>query len=401
MNAQIKYFYLASRILCSPLEALYTILIFILSKDLDVSLWHLTLMACLKPIVSLLSFYISSRAGRVRGYLLALNAAACVPCLFFPWAGSPLFFIASYALFMTAQRAAFPVWGELLKRGVGLPLMSGLVSKGTMINYASIMALPVLFSFWMDQSPGLWKWLFFGLAALQLMNTVLIAFLPDDFKREASFTGIKSPWGLWRENRAFGRYLLLFFLGGAGIIAMQPLLPAYFSETLGLSYAQLTLAFSFCKGISFLCTSPYWAKLMKSISIFRLNAYMNLLTCVFIISVLASTWHVNWLFFGYLMYGAMQAGCELSWNLSGPIFSKERESTFYSGLNLGLVGIRGCICPLMGQLIFAFTSAQGLFLVCLGLCFSALLYALWLDRRYIEICEIDSRRHSSSSSSPI
>ncbi len=370
--------YLCSRLLCSPLEALYTILIFILSKELDVALWHLTLMACIKPIVSLLSFYISSFGVNKRSYLLILNTAGLLPCLLFPWMENPLFFIAAYAIFLTTQRGAFPVWAELLKKNIGVISMGSVVSKGTMINYTSIMVLPVLFSIWLDL--GIWKWLFFGLAALQLLNTLLLAFLPNDPTTKA-LSPLKGAYHLLSGNRAFGRYLWMFFLGGAGIIAMQPLLPGFFKEALDLSYGQLTLAFSFCKGISFLCTSSSWAKLVKRISLFRLNAYMNMLTCLFILSVLLSPEHVNWLFFGYLMYGAMQAGCELSWNLSGPIFSKENESTVYSSVNLALVGIRGCICPFLGQLIFTFSSAPALFICCGFLCFAALLYALRLDRQ--------------------
>lgn len=383
----LSRFYLGSRLLCSPLEALYTILIFILSKELDVALWNLTLMACIKPVISLLSFYISSfvvsKPGKVKRYLLLLNTVGLAPCLLFPWMENPLFFIAAYALFLTTQRGAFPVWGELLKKNIELSSMSKLVSKGTIINYASIMVFPFLFSYWLDQSAGVWKWLFVGLASLQMVNTVLLLFLPAAFiyEKAAPPQVMVSPLRLLRENPAFGRYLWLFFLGGAGIVAMQPILPMFFKETLGLSYAQLTLAFSFCKGIAFLSTSSYWAKF---ISIFRLNAYMNLLTSIYFISILLSPLNLSWLYFGYLVYGAMQAGCELSWNLSGPIFSKNNESTFYSSMNLALSGIRGCICPLLGQLIFSFTNAQTLLICCVIVCLFSLFYALSLDRRYKE-----------------
>lgn len=381
----MRYYYLGSRLLCSPLEALYTILIFILSKELNVAIWHLTLMACVKPMVSLLSFYISSfivsKPSKIRKYLLAVNAMGCLPCLLFPWMQDPLLFIASYAIFMTTQRAAYPIWVELLKNNLSIPQMGTIVSRGTSINYTSIMFLPVLISPWLDQ---IWQVLFVGLGLLQMCNTLLIAFLPI-YKEVAPpqliLSPFKSAWSLLRENRAFSDYLIVFFLGGAGIIAMQPILPAFFKENLGLTYTQLTLAFSFCKGISFICTSPFWAKLVKSISLYRLNAYMTIFTGLFILSILLSPIQVNWLFFGYLMYGAMQAGCEMSWNLSGPIFSNGKESTFYSSVNLGLVGIRGCICPLLGQLIFSLSNATAVFTFCLSICLFACFYALSCDRK--------------------
>lgn len=75
----------------------------------------------------------------------------------------------------------------------------------------------------------------------------------------------------------------------------------------------------------------------------------------------------------------MQAGCELSWNLSGPYFAKESESTFYSSINLAFVGLRGCLCPFIGQLIFIYSNSMTLF-ICAGLlCLMSGLYALWLN----------------------
>ena len=56
------------------------------------------------------------------------------------------------------------------------------------------------------------------------------------------------------------------------------------------------------------------------------------------------------IFFGsyaaYTMFGIMQAGSTLSWHLSGPIFSKEKDSTLFSGVSVAMVGLRGCIFPI-------------------------------------------------------
>jgi hypothetical protein len=61
------------------------------------------------------------------------------------------------ALFMVAQRAAYPVWTELLKQDLGLSQMSGIISKGTSLTYLSTICLPLLFSFWMKD---IWRGLF-------------------------------------------------------------------------------------------------------------------------------------------------------------------------------------------------------------------------------------------------
>ena len=40
----------------------------------------------------------------------------------------------------------------------------------------------------------------------------------------------------------------------------------------------------------------------------------------------------------------MQAGSELSWNMSGPLFSKQEESSSYTSVNIVTAGIRGLHC---------------------------------------------------------
>lgn len=384
-------YYLQTRILCSPSETLFTLLIFILSKSLHATSFQLTLMACLKPITSLFSFYLSSmlhgRSGKIRSYLILNTLIGIAPCFLYPFIDNVWFYIASYAVYMITKRAQEPVWIEFLKRNLKFSAMSKTVSQGSSITYFISMFLPPLISLWLDDQ--IWKILFLSFAVLQLFNVITIFFLSfgpyeeSDLPQKISLTHpLKRGWELLKRDPSFSHYLFLFFLGGAGIIAIHPILPKYFNDHLTLSYTQLTFGFSFCKGISFLLSSPLWTKIVSCISLYRLNAYMNLFTCLFIGGVLAASIDTAWLYVAYLCYGVMQSGCELTWNLSGPIFSKNGDSTPYSSLNLILVGIRGCICPFLGFLLFTYTSVISVFVVVSGICFLGILYGLWLDDKY-------------------
>lgn len=394
-----SFLFLFSRFLASPLEAMYTLLIFILSKDLNADVLQITILASVKPLVSLVAFYVSSlfmsKLNKIRNYLVILNIVGCLPCLLFPFVQSVWYYTLSYILFMTTLRAAFPAWAEILKTNLGLCKMGNIVSKGTSINYCMTIFLPLILSYWLDQNKHIWKVLFFSLAILQILNTFVllrVQLLSQNLKNShvgnSSFLIslkfiVLSPWQkgwkLLREKPEFAQYLILFFLGGAGLVAVQPILPIFFKENLQLSYQQLTLAFSLCKGIAFVFSSPLWARLANKISLYLLNSYINLFSCLFLAFILAANGNTHWLFLAYLMYGTMQAGCELSWNLSGPIFSKEKESTPYSGLNLALIGIRGSLFPFIGQWIFLNSNASVIFMSAGSLCFLSFLYALWLD----------------------
>jgi hypothetical protein len=383
--------FMANRILCGPLEILFTLLVFILSKNLDALPYQLTLIACIKPISSFFAFYASSaifdHPQRIRFYLLINNMIGCLPCLLYPIIENIWFYIGSYAVFMITMRAVYPAWVEVLKSSMDAPVLSKTISQGTSIFYFMNIVLPPIICFFMDKEENLWRYLFMGFAVLQMMNTGLIFFIKSDVKiliakPILSINPLKKGWALLKEKPAFAHYQLLFFLGGAGIIGSQPLLPLYFKDNLNVSFAQLGFAFSFCKGISFVLTSPYWSRYACRLSLYHLNCIVNLFSCLFFAFIIAANNETNWLFLAYLSYGTMQAGCEMSWNLSGPFFSGSNESTIYSSLNLAFVGIRGCLCPFLGYLLFTYAGTSIVFTASFLICLLGIAYGLWIDRRY-------------------
>ena len=350
--------------------------------------FQLTLIACVKPISSFFAFYASSllfdNPGRIRVYLLINTLIGCLPCLFYPFTQNIWFYIGSYALFMITLRAVYPAWVEVLRTGMETAALSRVISQGTSICYFLGIFLPPILCFYMDKQKNLWGYLFLGFACLQMLSMIFISFIDSNSNlaiRKCLINPFKKGWRLLKENPAFFHYQIVFFLGGAGIIGSQSIIPIYFKENLDLTYTQLGLGFSFCKGISFILSSPYWAKWANRISLYYLNCAVNLFTCLFFALIIAANSEVSWLFLAYIFYGAMQAGCEMSWNLSGPFFSGTKESTIYSSLNLAVVGIRGCICPFLGYLLFVHTDSITVFTASIMVCLIGTGYAFWLGNR--------------------
>ena len=383
--------FLWTRLLTSPLEAMFTLLIFIIGMELQATVLQLTVLAATKPVVSLFAFYIHGKhihkCQNSRNYLILLNLVGCLPVLLFPYVLNVWFYILSYALFQTAQRAAFPAWGEILKTHVGTLSLGKIFSKSTSFSYFIMLFIPLLFSYQMDANPQIWKYIFPALAAIQVVGTFFLLLLPKnrnyhEYSENKKCFSWFQDFKLLKEVPEFKNYLLLFFLGGTGLVAIQPIIPIFFTETLRLSYVELTLAFSLCKGIAFISTSPLWAHFTNRVSLFRLNGYINLLSFLFMVFLLCSGIYAGLLFPAYLLYGMMQAGCELSWNISGPFFSKNKDSAGYSRLNLALVGLRGCICPFIGKFLFLVSNAIGVFVFSGILCLLSSLYAYALDRKY-------------------
>lgn len=391
------FLFLANRILCSPLESLFTLLVFILSKNLDASPMQLVIITCIKPISAFFSFYVSSvmfdQQQRMRQYLIFINILGCALCFFYPFIENVWFYVVSYALYMVCRKAATPAWLEIVKNNSNSDTMTKTVSYGNSIYYFITLALPPLACFWMDLDASIWKFIFIAFSSLQVLSTILILSIDKKFLKitniqaPVSFSGfvidpLKKAWNLLVQKPSFRDYQILYFLGGASIVFIQPILPIYFKENLHLSYSQLGIAFSFCKGISFLFASPFWARWVGNNSLFKLHSHVNILICLYILSLTFSNFGKEWIYLAYLFYGTTQAGSELGWHLSGPIFSEKKESILYSGVNLALVGLRGCICPLLSHLIFISSGVYSVFLVSFIVCFAGVFYGYKLDAKY-------------------
>lgn len=384
--------YLLARAFSSPLETLYVFLIFIIAKDWEASPLQLTVLACCKPSVSLISAYanrfILGKPKAVKPFLLTCYFAGLLPCLFFPFVQSNWFFIFSYACFMASIRASYPAWIEVLRSNLTIQQLAKTTATGSSINYFILTLFPLLFTYFLDKDPAIWRTLFVGMGLLQFLFCLILlaAGVKGTIVAEHHSTNIlKEGWLLLKSDTAFLKFQSLFFLGGAGLVAIQPILPIYFNETLHLSYTELALAFSFCRGIAFICSSPFWVASTHKLSIYGLNGVVNALSTLFIAFILTAGLGNEWLWIAYIFYGAMQAGFELCWNISGPLFSKEKESTLYSSINLFFVSIRGMIFPFLGQLIFSMAGSLAVFYFAGGLCLLSVFYALLLNRDPIKI----------------
>lgn len=389
----LKIVYLLSKALCSPLESLFSLMIFILAKEFEVTALQLTLLACIRSVSSLFAFNISAlcvgRIAKGTKYLAFTTLIGAFPVLFFPFVTNVWYFIFCYFLFLTMNRATFPVWTEILKSQLGTHKIGNVFATAASVNSLLMISVPFCLSYWMDTYADLWKVLFSLLAVVQILSLTVLLYLEFTPTTSSPSFDIFSVWkGTWKhlkENPEYAKFQLFFFLSGAGLVAIYPILPTFFNEKLQLSYVQLTSAFSLCKGIGIVISSPIWAYISKKISIYRLNYIVNMFSCLFIVSLLASEGEVSWLYLAYLMFGAMQGGCDLSWHIAGPTFAKENESTLYSSETLALIGIRGCIFPFIGQFIFSHSNIVTVFTLSGLLCFFSIFYGVKLERQQKQI----------------
>jgi MFS family permease len=208
----------------------------------------------------------------------------------------------------------------------------------------------------LDKHPLAWKFPFFIGLALSLAAMFIQAALIDNDQivqkggglKIQLFNPLKDSVHLMIKNQEFRRFQWAFMIGGIGLMIIQPVIPIYFTQRLLVSYSDLMIAFSICKALGFVLTTPLWSGFLKS---FSQRAFVGLVLlgfALFSFLLLFSSMTLYSLFFAYFIYGVAQAGSHLIWHLSALLFSENEPSSRYLGINTVMVGIRGLIGPMIG-----------------------------------------------------
>lgn len=397
-----------TNILNTPFWAIFNMLPFILYKDLHATPLQITAIIILKPAASLFALYwsalIEKRKDRLLSNLVWARGLSHLPFFLFPFINNPWFFIASFGFYMMFARGAVPAWMEILKLNIPIISRERVFAYGSAFGYLGAALVPFVIGNFMDEYQHSWRWIF-PLAALISLGAIFFKLripisldkISEKFSSAAPISikeylikPWKSAWQLVKIRPDYARYQLGFMIGGSGLIIMQPALPVFFMDGLHLTYTELALALTLCKGIGFAVTSSWWAQLMHKIDIYRFNCIVTLLASVFPVFLIAAQVNLIWLYAGYILYGIMQGGSEMSWNLSGPLFAKEEDSSVYSSVNVLTVGLRGCFIPALGSLLGYIMGSTDIMLMGGGLC---LLSAL-----FMAICSRQVRNFSKTQS---
>ncbi len=367
-----KAAFLWTRILNTPFWAVFSMLPFILYKDLHATPFQVAVFITLKPLVSIFSAYwsaaIKKRRDRLLPNVMWANLLKVGPFLFFPFIDNPWFLIISSGLYMMLHRGGVPAWMEILKLNLPGAARERIFAYGTAIGYLGDGILPFILGWLLDGYVESWRWIFPFVSLVSLIGVYYQARIPIPFNQEKALPKVSlkaqlvEPWenakDLIKRRPDFFKFQFGFMLlGGGGLMIMQPALPVFFVDGLKLSYTELAIALTLCKGIGCAMTSSYWARLMNQVNIYRFSSWVTALGCLFPLFLLAAQFHIAWLYLAYIGYGVMQAGSELAWNLSGPIFSKEEDSSAYSSSNVLLIGLRGAIIPVIGSVLCVITNS--------------------------------------------
>lgn len=388
--AKTRSAYLWTRILNVPFWAIFNMLSVILYKDLHASPFQITASIALKPLVALFSPYWSLSINQRQGLtsnLIWANVLKFFPFLGFLWFDNPWWFILSLGIYMLLVRGVIPAWMEIIKINIKGIEREKLFAIGSTLDYIGSAIIPLLFGWVLDIYHDSWRWIFFVTASIGMFSTLFLYRLPvvseeehpPENPRQESWKELilkpwKQSWSLLQERPDFAKFQIGFMLGGSGLMIMHAALPMFFIDILDLSYIEILLALSVCKGIGYALVSPLWVKWFHRFNIYAFSSRVTLLATVFPFILILAIYNPIWFYLAYVVYGMMVAGSDLSWNMSGLSFSPNADSSAFSRANVLTVGIRACVAPWIGSILYLFTNSIIVLLFGSFLCFLATLY---------------------------
>lgn len=361
-----RWAFTITRVLGTPFWALYTLLPFIMCRDLNATTFQIACIISLKPVVSLLSLYWSAQVKKGKEGLISNIVWASIlghlPFVFVYWFDHPYYLIFASTTYMLFHRGVHPAWMELLKVNVPENTRKSVFAYGSAFYHAGGAVLAIIIASVLDHSYQAWRILFPFFALISFVAVLFQIKVPVKtmtFPKEASLLSFKEsllkPWKeafyLLKKRPDFIKFQIGFMLGGGGLMLWQPALPQFFFGVLHLNYEELAIAVTLCKSVGYILSLPFWTYLMGKIDIFSFCSIVTAIAALFPFGLIAAEWSLIWLYLAYVIYGFMQGGSELSWNLSGPIFSKQEDSSLYSSVNVLTVGLRGCVIPPLGSFL--------------------------------------------------
>ena len=345
-----------------PLAALFTIMLFILKKDLGATTLQISVFAALQPTISVFSFYWGANLLRQRSKLLSNLIGAWVlarlPFLCFPFVENVWFLIFAGGIYQLFFRAGTPAMMEILKLNMEKKSREKLYSLVYVLSFIESIFLGLFIGKVLDLHGDAWKILFFVSALLSITSIFIQMRIPMPPPKQDQnvlpitanrvIQPIKDCIHLMRSRPDFAEFQWGFMIGGFGSMLIKPATIIYYADVLSINYGNLTIARYIWMGFGVVCSSFLWRHGLGIISINRLTSIVILGFGLFPFILLLAKYGLFWINIAFLFYGIAQAGSHLIWNLSGTLFAINEDSSKFSATNILMVGLRGIIAPLLG-----------------------------------------------------
>lgn len=377
--ARTKFALLWMQLAGEPLVALRSALFpFILYKDFGASPIQLGMFCAMRPVMALFSFYWSSnlqwRRDKLLTNLMGAWVLARLPFVFIPFATSAWYLIFAEGLFWMFDRAQSPALMEILKLNLPKEMRHKTYSWSFALKFMESIFLGFLFASLLAKSPAAWKGLICLMSLIGISSVFAqsrIPLPPMDVEPVEQWLTLKErligPWmkafKLLRERPDFAHFQTGFMISGFGLMFALPAITIFTSDVLSASHANVTVARSILMGIGVVISTGIWQRSLSKFDSAKLLGFVALGFALYQFTLLMGQMSFGFYFGALLIYGVAQAGSHLLWNLSGPLYAKNEDSSSFTMVTILMVGIRGLIAPQLGGLFCAFMGAPNVMIL--------------------------------------
>jgi len=370
-----------------PFLVLYTLLPFIMRKDLGASLLHLSILSSLRPILPIFAIYwstgLSQNERSLRFNLIGAWILARAPFLLVPWIHNPWYLIFSCACYELFNKSGIPALIEILKLNMKSAAMHKIYTICFVVSFLESILLGILLTELLKHSILSWTTCC-GIAAVLSLSSVLaqakLIFPPlqQPLNAKSPKKGLLTPWkeafSLLQSNPDFARFQKGFMIGGFGLMLAAPSLSIFYVDHLHLLHSEVVIARSILMGMGITGSAYLWKRFLTKQRIDQITKCILLGFFIYLSLLYSSSTHKYLFYISYFIYGITQAGSHLLWNLSGPLFSGQTNSAPFSTVNILMVGIRGCIAPAIGGLLCNYLGPESVLLISACICLIGFFY---------------------------
>lgn len=354
-----------------PFVVLYAILPFIFRNDLSATILQISILAALRPVLPVFSFYwsanLTKRPDLLRSNLIIAWVLARLPFLFVPWFLNPWYLIFCCAVYEFFNKSGIPALIEILKINIPKDAREGAYTFYFVLSFVESIFLGLILAGFLKHYPSAWHFLCAAAALVSLSSVWIQMKVPIEIGnvQQIAIPSFKhrliEPWkeayAILRKRPDFARFQWGFMMGGFGLMLIAPSLSLFYVDILHLEHSQIVMGRSILMGVGVVLSSYFWRKALTRLSVPHLTMWILMGFGVFPLVLLLSRIDMQWFYLSFIFYGIAQAGSHVLWNLSGTLFSQEEDSSQYSRVNILMSGLRGIIAPALGGILCAYLGA--------------------------------------------
>ena len=281
-----------------------------------------------------------------------------------------------------AQMLLVPVQNAIVARNYGPAVRGRWFGRASAMQGLAVLAVTVPVGLWMDHDIGAWPWPYAfagGCAVFAYMQWGRIRRRrPIDLTETLEIH--PSAWRALLRDKAFLGYEAAFMVYGMGFLALQPVLPIYAVDELGVSYTEYGVARGGIFWILMIAMSPIAGRLADHLGILRVAGLGFLILGLFPLALWLLPTTVG-LFVGFAIFGTAMACVNIGWNLGPITMARGRDPVPYLNAHVAAVGIRALIGMTLGTVLYKAFGTAPVFLGVLGLEIVAATLMIRLARR--------------------